>query len=137
MGEGRVMNRRERRAAVARGEREVPESYVRTIQRMIDALRAALKLNPGNPPRFALPPRDVILAATVDQVEHIVARDPLARELCQIFCAIGVEISGPGGQPSVTMLAVALDAVGLKAEQAAIEEFGRVVPFSPGSTAGN
>jgi len=116
------MNRRERRAAAA--HEDPPPEYVRTVQLMVVALRRWLKEHPDDPPHFALPPAHVHMAVCIDQVRHVLARDAAARELVDVFCAIGVQCGGPGGEPTVTMVWAVLDLVGVKADVVPTEAFG-------------
>jgi hypothetical protein len=118
------MNRRERRAALAAEiTPQIPVNYVRTCERMAVALRRWLEAHPGERPRFALPPPGILAIATLDQAVDIVARDAHARELVIGFCAIGRKIGGRGAEPTIMMLCVVLERVGLAAETAGLEEF--------------
>ena len=128
------MNRRERRAAIARGQCfEPPAGYVRTVACMATELRSWIDLYPEDIPRFALPDRKFLAAACIDQVMDRIARNDSARILAARFCEIGIEVGGPGAQPTLTMLSTALDLVDVPWEVVALKELGEWAVVSRGT----
>lgn len=131
------MNRRERRAAAARGQDFAPpETYVRTCGRMAIELRSWLDLYPDDIPRFALPDRKILAAAAIDQVMDRIVRNDAARVIAERFCEIGIEVGGPGAQPTLTMLCAVLDAVGVRWEVVPLNDLGEWKVLSRGDGPG-
>jgi hypothetical protein len=132
MSRDREPNRRERR----RLERNLHA----TLGRMYRHLLAWIETHPGVVPRFARPSREVDFIAALDEVASVVAKDSHARELVASFCKIGIDVGGPGCEPSVRMLYAVLDTAGVATETVPLEAFGhlgKLKVLSPGSSAEN
>lgn len=130
------MNRRQRRAARARGDDDPPAAMVEIVRRMATRL-LALQRSGGEPPLFALPPRDVMAIAPLDMVIDRVGLNASARELALDFCRIGCEVKGPRGQPTINMLRAALDLVDFPREERPLEHFGSFAVVQRGPEADN
>lgn len=125
------MNRRQRRAASKSAEPDTEKKqYMQTCEAMHTALVDWLRAHPGGVPRFAMPPREVGVVGCIDDVVDIIAKDDAARQLVGILCDIGVKIR-PHGQPTILMLRVVLDTIGLPYEVAPMEEFAAKFPLVP------
>lgn len=113
---------------------------VETVRRMANRLRAVLRAitQAGAPrPRFALPPRDVTAIAPLDKVAGRVALNASALLLAEDFCRIGLEVHGPGGQPTINMLRATLELVGFPHEEWPLDYFGAFAVVQRGPRADN
>jgi hypothetical protein len=118
-----VVNRRERRAAIARGQDfDPPEGYVRMVKLMAMALRAWRARYPDQHPHFALPDRTVHAAASLDYLIDGVARNETARVLANGFCELALEVGGE--PPTLFQLRAALEIAGIEWQVVPVEELG-------------
>jgi hypothetical protein len=125
------MNRHQRRAASKPADKEDEKKlYGQTCDEMLSALLEWLRTHPGQLPRFAMPPKGVAILGCIDEVADIVAKDDAARQLVDLFCAIGVKIR-PNGQPTILMLNAVLDAIELPYEVAPVADFAAKFPLAP------
>lgn len=122
------MNRRERRRAFALGMRaaetgEFPPGYIAVIDGVVTAYLAWREQFPtAEPPRFALPPSEILLAASLDgPIGPRIAKNPSARELIDLVCTVA---SATGDMPTVLMLDCALRLAGVSVERVSLAELG-------------
>jgi hypothetical protein len=73
------------------------------------------------------------MVAPLDQVLHVVARDPASRAFVVELDALCRRLSGDGA--TVTMFDVALSYAGLEPVRVPVTDFGKLVPFSRGGKA--
>lgn len=89
----------------------------------------------GRAPRFRLPEKEIALIAVLVDVRDLVAGDDEARVLLDRMTAIGLEVGGPNGHPTVNMLRAICDYLGCPYERigmAEIAALGRVTLLGPG-----
>lgn len=87
---------------------------------MADELR--VWLGTSDKPHFVLPPREAFVVGCLDEIADAVCRNAPARELVARFVAIAQAI-GPDRGPTLEMLRVALEYVGLGYETEGIDAF--------------
>ena len=104
------MNRRERRAARARGggwgggADDMPPGYIRQIERMGELIKGWLRANPGARPIFRMPPREAWVVVELGAMADRVAGNDAARAMLTLL----LESFPPEKEPSLFMLRVAL-----------------------------
>jgi hypothetical protein len=127
------VNRHERRrqAAFERGAKlglaGDPE-YIRVIEALAYAYREAVERYPDRePPRFAFPPKEIMVIGDLEPMIPRVARNESARHFLGGIIQ-GARASGdPKAFPTVFMLRVALEAVGAAIEVVSVADFGIAV----------
>jgi hypothetical protein len=94
-------------------------------------LRSWLRDHPDDPPRFALPPKSILVIGCLDHASAV-AQNAAARALVDAFCAAGCAVQ-PEGQPTLNMLRVVLDLARVPYAVAPADAFERYVVLGPSS----
>ncbi len=128
------MNRHERRKAFALGVRavqtgETPPAYIAAIDGIVTAYLAWREQFPtAEPPRFTLPPREILLAASLDgPIGRRIAKNPSARELIDLVCMVASATGDMSKMPTVMMLDIAMRLAGVSIERVSLAELGITV----------
>ena len=126
------MNRHERRKAFAQGVKavqtgEFPPEYLRVIKAIIYAfLQYRRQLPDREPPRFALPPKGIIVIVSLDEPSIIprIARNETARQFLAGIVEGAVAERDSKAMPTLFMLSVALETVGAEIERVSLADLG-------------
>jgi len=125
------MNRHERRRAFALGMRagqtgEFPPAYIAVIDGIVTAYLAWREQYPtAEPPRFTLPPKDILLAASLaGPIGQRIAKNPSARELIDLVCMVASTTGDMRKMPTVFMLDAAMRLAGVSVERVSLAELG-------------
>jgi hypothetical protein len=126
------MNRQERRRAFALGVKaaqtgELPPDYVRVIGVIVHAYgEYRRKLPDREAPRFALPSKEFMVIATLDDPSLLprIARNETALSFLTALVEGARADGDPKSMPTLFMLSVALEQVGAKIERVSLAEFG-------------
>jgi len=82
----------------------------------------------AEPPRFTLPPREVVLAVSLDgRIGQCIAKNSSARELLDRVCMAASATGDDSKMPTVMMLDVAMRLAGVSVERVSLSELGITV----------
>lgn len=100
---------------------EPPAAYVAQCESMAELIGGWLEVKTAEPPRLQLPPREILVAAGLDQLPKI-ALNESGRRLLSALIDQGVKTFGEA--PTVLQLRVVCDMVGLRVETCRLENLG-------------
>jgi len=106
--------------------RRLPGHYVDVIGAIADTFRASLAIYPSgqDPPRFAFGPREIMVAANLEQWIDRIAKNDGARIFLESL-VLGAKRSGdPKNMPTVFMTRAGLELAGAQIEHVSAAEFG-------------
>jgi len=124
------MNRRERRAARARGanptgkDLATDEEYIHVIESIANTYIAGVALYPDEIPRFAFPPKSIFVIGDLAPVIPRIARNDAARAFLNGLVEGARRTGDPKSFPTVFMVRIALEHAGAPIEEVSCAEWG-------------